>query len=580
MKIFKKEYILLLILAILCIALYFLFLGHYKLIDVDEPRYAEAASEMLKSGNWLTPYFNYEVRFDKPVFIYWLIALSYIVFGVTEFAARFPSAIMATLLVFFTYFFGRQTVSKSFGFMSAIILASSLEFIVTARMSITDMTLSFFICATIFSGFLGAFSVKRQEEQKAEGFFEKYSDIIYWNLAYLFSGAAVLTKGPVGFILPAGIFGICFILTGCLKKNLRLKYIVPGSLIFLAVAVPWYYLIIKEHGMAFVNYFFLEHNLERFGGGKLGHEQPIYFYPAVIFLGTFPWMFYLISALVKHIKEIVNQVKTCKIFDISIFKDTDKNSQVILFSLVWFFAVLLFFSMSSAKMVSYVLPLFPACALLAGKIWDDYINNNQNEKIIRYSSWVTAGLCFLMSAGTIVTYIVLSHKTVDLDIGYNLLMIPALFFAGALFLILFIKKQQKIKALFSLALMMAGIIILAVTAVMPVVYKSAQADLIEYINIAKTYNSGNNELITCGLTKPSLIFYSHRRIPFIATEDTKLLSKYLNSKKPVFIVTKKKYLEDLSKRIKYNLISPGKKYSLISNIKNSSIAAETQPKER
>ncbi|MDD3014491.1 MAG: glycosyltransferase family 39 protein, partial [Candidatus Gastranaerophilales bacterium] len=352
MKIFKKEYILLLILAVLCLVLYFLFLGHYKLIDVDEPRYAEAAREMLKSGNWLTPYFNYELRFDKPVFIYWLIAISYVIFGVTEFAARFPSAIMATLLVFFTYFFGRQTVSKSFGFISALILASSLEFLALARVSITDMTLTFFICATIFSGFLAAFSIDKLEKQKPEGFFEKHADVIYWNMAYLFSGAAVLTKGPVGFALPALVFAVCFILTGSLKKNLRLKYIIPGALVFFAVITPWYYLIIKEHGMKFVNYFFLEHNLARFKGGELGHEQPFYFYPLVIFLGTFPWLFYMISAFIKYLPETFTKFKDFKFTNMAVFKDADNSLKVILFSIVWFFLILIFFSASSAKMVT------------------------------------------------------------------------------------------------------------------------------------------------------------------------------------------------------------------------------------
>jgi 4-amino-4-deoxy-L-arabinose transferase-like glycosyltransferase len=337
MKIFKKEYILLLMLAILCFVFYFLLLGHYKLIDVDEPRYAEAAREMLKSGNWITPYFNYEVRFDKPVFIYWLIALSYIVFGVTEFAARFPSAVMATLLVFFTYFFGRQTISKSFGFISAVILASSLEFMALARMSITDMTLAFFICATIFSGFLADFSIKKYEGQKPEGFFEKYSDIIYWSLAYLFSGAAVLTKGPVGFVLPALIFAVCFILTGSLRKNLRLKYVIPGALIFFAVITPWYYLIIKEHGMEFVNYFFLEHNISRFKGGQLGHEQPFYFYLLVIFLGTFPWIFYMISAFIKYIPQVFKRFQDFRYTEMAVFKDADNGLRVLLLSLIWFF---------------------------------------------------------------------------------------------------------------------------------------------------------------------------------------------------------------------------------------------------
>jgi len=578
MKMFKKEYILLLILAVLCLILYFLFLGNYKLIDVDEPRYAEAAREMLQSGNWLTPYFNYEIRFDKPVFIYWLIALSYIVFGVTEFAARFPSAIMATLLVFFTYFFGRQTISKSFGFTSALILASSLEFMALARMSITDMTLSFFICATIFSGLLAAFSIKKQEEQKPEGFFEKYSDVIYWSLAYLFSGAAVLTKGPVGFVIPAAVFAVCFILTGSLKKNLRLNYVVPGVMIFFAVVAPWYYLIIKEHGMKFVNYFFLEHNLARFGGGKLGHEQPFYFYPIVIILGIFPWMFYMISAFIKYIPETFKQFKELKFTNLAVFKDADNSLKVILFSFVWFFVILLFFSASSAKMLTYILPLFPALALLTGKIWVDYISENKNEKAMKYSSLISAIMFLLMAVVSAVEFMSLMPKAQELGLNHGSLAMPMLFFTVPVLLLVYISRQQKIKAYFALVFMMTGITLLAVAVIMPIVYNSAQVDLIKYVNISNNYNSGDTELITYGLTKPSLVFYSHKKVPFVSSEDITLLSNYLTSPKPVFIVTKRKFLDDLSGKVKYNLISPGKRYSLISNITTNNLKSEPKGK--
>ena len=136
-EILKKEWIVPFLLIFVCSLFYLLKLGSYRLIDVDEPRYAEAAKEILNLHNWITPHFNYELRFDKPIFFYWLIAFSYLTFGITEFAARFPSAILAILLVLFTYLFGRKTISKSYGLISALILATSIEFIAIARMSIT-----------------------------------------------------------------------------------------------------------------------------------------------------------------------------------------------------------------------------------------------------------------------------------------------------------------------------------------------------------------------------------------------------------------------------------------------------------
>ncbi|MDD3013786.1 MAG: hypothetical protein PHC34_08805, partial [Candidatus Gastranaerophilales bacterium] len=255
-----------------------------------------------------------------------------------------------------------------------------------------------------------------------------------------------------------------------------------------------------------------------------------------------------------------------KFTNMAVFKDADNSLKVILFSIVWFFLILIFFSASSAKMVTYILPLFPAFALLTGKIWNDYISENKNEKAIKYSSLFTAIMCLSMAVASTFAFIVLIPTVREFGLNNGSMAIPMLFFTIPVLLLVYISRQQKIKAFFTLVLMMAGIILLATTVIMPVVYNSAQIDLIKYVNISNNYNSGNNELITYGLTKPSLVFYSHKKVPFVSSDNIKLLSDYLKSEKPVFIVTKRKFLDDLSGKVKYNLISSGKRYSLISNV--------------
>jgi hypothetical protein len=222
-------------------------------------------------------------------------------------------------------------------------------------------------------------------------------------------------------------------------------------------------------------------------------------------------------------------------------------------------------------MVTYILPLFPAFALLTGKMWDEFINENINEKFIKYSSWFLMGMCILVGIASVIAYIIMLPRSYELDLYFSSLEIPLLFFAIPVFLYIFISKKQNIKAFFSLILLMAGMIIVTVTNIMPAVYNSAQVDLIEYVNLFQNYNLGNSRFVTYNLTKPSLVFYSHQKVPFISGEDIELLSKYLSSEDPVFIVTKRKFLDDLSGKVKYNLISPGKRYSLISNIKISNL---------
>lgn len=556
-KILKKEKFILLLIAAVCSFFFFYKLGSYKLIDVDEPRYAEAAREMLASGNWLTPYFNYELRFDKPIFFYWLIALSYLIFGITEFAARFPSAVLATATVFFTYYFGRTTISKSFGLISALILASSLEFIAIGRMSITDMTLSFFIVASIYSGFLASFTENKNK---------KY----WWWLFYFFSGLAVLTKGPVGLVLPVAVVGFYLIFTGKVKESLKPVFTLPGALIFSATVIPWYYLIIQEHGKLFIDYFFIRHNLERFASSGFGqHHQPFYFYFIVILAGFFPWTIFFISSLIKYLPKLFKSFweKKSRLLklDFALFKEADNRLKVILFSVIWFLVIFIFFSSSKAKLLTYILSLFPAIALLTGNLWHEFINNNENNKSIKISARIFAGICLIAALFLIFEFNLILPKEVKLDFNYiNYALILILLVFPALLLV-FLSKNRKIEAFASYILLMIGITLVALFSILPIVYNSGQKDLIDYVKFAQNVELSDKKLLTYGLVKPSVVFYSQKKVPYISDNDYSELSKNLNSKNSLFIIVRNSNLSDISGKIKFYLVKKGKKYSLISN---------------
>ncbi|MGD9581271.1 MAG: ArnT family glycosyltransferase [Vampirovibrionia bacterium] len=230
MKLNKKDVFYLATIIVLSIVLFIFKLWGFSLFDVDEPRYAEAAREMIESNNWITPYFNYVVRFDKPVLFYWLIAFSYKIFGVSEFAARLPSAIMAFLIVLSVYFFGRKHISRKFGFISSLILLTSLQFIGLARMSITDMTLSAFICFMLLSGFTASKEIGLKRT-------------LWWYAFYIFMGLGTLTKGPVVPALAVIVLWPYFILTGQFMEVFRTCRLYTGILIYLLIAAPWYILV-------------------------------------------------------------------------------------------------------------------------------------------------------------------------------------------------------------------------------------------------------------------------------------------------------------------------------------------------
>jgi 4-amino-4-deoxy-L-arabinose transferase-like glycosyltransferase len=563
MQILKKEKFLLLMLLALCGIFFFFKLGSYHLIDVDEPRYAEAAREMFSSGNWITPYFNYELRFDKPVFFYWLIAISYIFFGITEFAARFPSALLATLTVLCTYFYGRTFISKSFGFISSVVLITMLEFVAMSRMSITDMTLSFFICATIFSGVLADYFYREQPK--------KNKSILLWWLAYIFCALAVLTKGPVGFALPAAIFGIYFLLKGRLKDNLRFVYVIPGLILFSIIALPWYYLMIKIHGDSFVDYFFLKHNLERFAStGFKQHSQPFYFYIPVVLAGIFPWTTYFVASLIKNTKKIIVFIKEkpFKIagkFNLAVFKDSDEKTNVILLSLVWFVVILIFFSSSRAKLITYILPLFPACAILTGLYLHEYLTEDKNKCGMMISAATFFFISLLLAIILIVSFNSILPRDEKLVIAMSNYLLAGFLTVISAVILFFVKRGKKVLALCSNVILMALVSIIAITTIMPAVYNSGQKDLIEFIQIYKSTSLKDSKLYTFALVKPSIIFYSREKVLRIKNKNYVTLAKTLLTKTPVFIIVKNKDAGKIPKNIKYNLVRKGVRYSFISN---------------
>ena len=178
------------VLCLFCCLLYLTSLGGYRLFDVDEPRYAETARYMTESGDYVLPIFNGAYRFEKPVLSYWLIAASYHLFGVNEWGARFPSALTALGTVLLTCLLAGRLWNAGTGLAAGAILACCLQFIALGRWAITDMHLTLFVSATLVLFYLGTTA-----EDKKKGRF-------YHLGSFACSGLAVLTKGPVGFVMP------------------------------------------------------------------------------------------------------------------------------------------------------------------------------------------------------------------------------------------------------------------------------------------------------------------------------------------------------------------------------------------
>ncbi|WP_457592825.1 ArnT family glycosyltransferase [Hydrogenimonas sp.] len=320
-----------LIFAVVVYLSFFFNIGSVALFDLDEGAFSEATREMLSSGNFITTYLGGELRFDKPILIYWLQAASVKLFGLNEFALRLPSALAATAWALLLYLFTKRIYNAKTAFIAALFMVSALQISVIAKAAIADALLNLWIAASMFAILL---YIKSDEKR-------------WLYAAFAAIGFGMLTKGPVAVMIPVAVTFLFFAIKRDLKRWARALFNPVGILIFLAVALPWYWLEYADQGMKFIEGFFLKHNLSRFETSFEGHSGSVFYYLPVLLVGVMPFTGVMMVALWR-IKELLKEDTT-------------------LFLLLWFGFVFLFFSFSGTKLPHYVIygytPLFIMMAL-------------------------------------------------------------------------------------------------------------------------------------------------------------------------------------------------------------------------
>jgi 4-amino-4-deoxy-L-arabinose transferase-like glycosyltransferase len=372
----RRDALAVLILVGLCLALFFFRLGGMALLNQDEGMHAATSREMVQTGDWLTPRFNGENFYDKPALFNWFVAVCLVVLGYTEFAARLPAAVLGLGTVLVTFALGRRMFGGAVGLLAGAILATSLEFIVLSRVVVHDISLAFAQALTL-AAFYCALTTEGPSRRR------------WLLLFYAAAGLAVLAKGPVGVVLPGLIIGLYLAVTrrwDMVRQTLLFGW---GILLFAVIACPWYVAMSLAHD-DYVRSFLVEKNLGSFLGiGEPDHPRPFYYYVGVLFGGLFPWSCFLPVALV-HTAGPPGR----------------EDRQPLLFLLIWLGAVFVFFSVATSKLASYILPLFPAAALLIAYVWRDVVAapTRQLRRGLLFS-WLPlvglagAGLVYCLAAG-------------------------------------------------------------------------------------------------------------------------------------------------------------------------------------
>jgi 4-amino-4-deoxy-L-arabinose transferase-like glycosyltransferase len=376
-ELFQQPRIQIFILLSFCFLLFILGVGRWDLWDPDEPRYAEVAKEMvMNSGDWILMHLNGKVYGDKPPLFFWLIALSsYLWGGFNSFAVRFPPALFGTLTVLLTFLVGKILYSSRTGFLSGLILATSLEFAYLATRANMDTTLTFFTTASILCFLLW---VRHRKEEKIH---EDPIGGLWFFGFYIGMALATLVKGPIGFILPL-LVSLIYLIVQKDWKGIKGMRLLPGMVLFLVVVLIWYLPAVITGGKAYLQETLFKHTVDAYAKGWT-HVHPFYFYFLYFPADFLPWTLFLPG-----------------IIFFGPLKRKEGIGREFLFLLVWFVSIFLFFSFSKGKREIYLLPLYPAASLMVGNLWDNYISSpnrdSKREVWVSLPIYVLAVLLFLI----------------------------------------------------------------------------------------------------------------------------------------------------------------------------------------
>jgi len=331
---------LIVLVTVLVAVIWFAFLGHRDLIEPDEGRYAEIPREMVASGDWLTPRLNGFKYFEKPALQYWATAVGYTLFGETNLTARLWPAITGMLGALWAGYLGMRLYGRTAGLYAFVITASSLLYVGIGHMLSLDMALSVFMVIGVGSLALA------QSQRDAPRALRNWMLLGWASLAL-----AMLTKGLIALVLPAGAVVIYTLWQRdwTLWRNLHIG---KGLLLFLLLAAPWFIAVSLENP-EFARFFFIHEHFERYTTDVHERVAPWWYFIPVFIAGVLPWSMIILRSLYQPLR--------CA----GVRSSDDFDAERLLLSFVLF--VLLFFSLGHSKLASYILPVIPVAAILAGR---------------------------------------------------------------------------------------------------------------------------------------------------------------------------------------------------------------------
>jgi 4-amino-4-deoxy-L-arabinose transferase-like glycosyltransferase len=328
-----------------CLLVFFIGLGATPLTDRDEGEYASSVAEMVRTGDYLSPTLNGRRYFEKPILTFWLIAASYRVFGHNEFAVRLPSAVCAALLILLVYLFAVRVAGARVALWAAVCLTLCLGTLMIGRTVLTDMPLTLFTTGALFAFFI---AVREPIARRAGP---------WYLLAAAALGLAFLTKGPVALAICLGPAAIFVLADRRLRDTLRRwPWLFGGLIVFGLIAAPWYAAMLAVYGAKFWHGFFLAQNVSRLTSSVLGMGASFLLYLPVMLVFFFPWIGLAGPGLAWALRPGGKAARR-----------EEPRRDLDFLCAWWVIVVLVVFSVAQTKLPSYIFPMFPALAILAGR---------------------------------------------------------------------------------------------------------------------------------------------------------------------------------------------------------------------
>ena len=436
-----------------------------------------------------------------------------------EWGARASNSLAAIALVLVIYAFAYRPLGRRGAFLAALMLGSSTMFMILARYALTDMWLAFWLTACLGALF-------RAVESRREG----SSGTGWFLFSCLLSGLAMLTKGAVGIVLPAGAAFFYLVTTRQLRSALRLSWLVPGTVIVLGVGLSWYLLLgfTHEDGFAFMQKLFMDHHVGRFTQPMQGHQGPIFYYLPVLLLGFLPWSPFLVQAFLRGRLRGASEERTRFLRLFTIFGGL----------------TLAFFSVAATKLPNYVLPVIPSLALLTANLWERQRERETWSRGWAWSAGVTAALLFLAAAFlAALPYVVsrlpdiLGEKAVKvpalaepISLGAGPYLAAAVLLAGAAALVASVRRRNLAAMAASCTGATTGFLLVAILTLAPVYDRHFLAPLREMARRAADETEKDERVVMLGIRHAiTVTYYGGRYRRYQSVDQPKRLTKILTS---------------------------------------------------